>query len=737
MTDPTITVESPEDFGNNPQGEVRRWLMELSLSDKREKDFRELGKKIWDKYRGKGRKKNSFNILWSNTETLAPAVFNSPPQPNVRRRFKDADPVGKLVSTVLERCLEFQTDNEQFMSAISMDVLDTLLPGRGTSRIRYVPSVVQTGEEVEGDESQEGVTEELAWEQVTLEHVQWDDFRHGPGKTWPEVQWCGFRHRMTRDELVDKFGEEIGKSIALDEPADDDLRKNEDMCGVFQTAEVWEMWCLADKKVRFISQAYRKSCLKVVDDPLKLTNFYPNPKPLYAIQDSASLDPLPLYEQYKEQAEELNRISTRINKIIDAMKVRGLYDATMAELSELLRGDDNDLVPVQNAAMWAEKGGIEKAIWMMPMADAAKTLQVLYQQREATKQVIYEVTGISDVMRGATDPNETLGAQQLKAQSGGRRIQNMQREVQRYARDIIRLMAEVCAEKFQPETLLKMTGLQIPTEQEVAEKMQQMQFQYQQAAQQAQMQGQQPPPPPQVPPKPITLEQVMAVLRDDAMRTFKVDVETDSMVAATMQDDMQGLQQVLQGITGFIQGVGPAVQAGAVPIEAVKEIVMSISRRAKLGSVVEDALDKMKAPEPQADPNAAKAQAQAKEQEAKQAALQQQQQHDQQTAQRQQAHEEQIAQRQQQHAEQLAAAEQGREQERQMFEQRMLEQKTILEQEASRRDEQAKMQQALLDDQFKRWEALLKARTTIETAEINSEAKAQIARESSNEGPQE
>jgi hypothetical protein len=137
--------ESPADFGKGPQAEVRRWLMELSLAEKRDKDWRDLGKKIWDIYRGKGRRKNSFNILWSNTETLAPAIFNSAPQPNVRRRFKDADPVGKVVSTVLERCLEFQTDTEQFMSNMGLDVLDMLLPGRGVSRIRYVPSLVQVG----------------------------------------------------------------------------------------------------------------------------------------------------------------------------------------------------------------------------------------------------------------------------------------------------------------------------------------------------------------------------------------------------------------------------------------------------------------------------------------------------------------------------------------------------------------------------------------------------------------
>lgn len=602
------TYEREQDFGPGDKGIVRRWLMELSLAEKREKDFRQVGKKVWDQYRGKGRKKNSFNILWSNTETLAPAVFNSPPVPNVRRRFKDEDPVGKWASLFLERCLAFQTDTEPFVHNIKQDVLDMLLPGRGVARLRYVPSLVQVGtptpnEDAEdpAHESLEGDQEELAWEQCTIEHVQWDDFRHGPGKTWGQVPWVAFRHRFNRDDGVRKFGE-VFEKVTLDQPEDDELKKEEDLAPLFQTAEVWEIWCKDERKVYFIAKSYKDAPLQTLDDPLELGEFFPVPRPLYAIQDSASLDPIALYEQYKEQAEELNRISTRINKIIDALKVRGIYDSTLGELAELMRADDNDLVPAQEAAKWAQMGGLEKAIWMMPMESAAKALQILYQQREATKQVIYEISGIGDVMRGVTDPNETLGAQQLKSQWGGQRIGNLQREVVRYVRDIIRLMGEVVAERFQPETLRKMSGLNLP-----------FQAEYQQQVTMAQLQGQQPPPQP-----PVFMDQVMQVLRDDATRTFKIDVETDSMIAATMQEDMQGLQQVLQGITQWIQGAAPAVMAGALPIEAVKEVTMSIVRRSKMGSAVEDAIDKMQAPKPQADPAAAQAQLEQSKLQAKQ-----------------------------------------------------------------------------------------------------------------------
>src|SRR5215471_18691790 len=93
------TVDTPKDFGTGPQAEVRRWLVELKLARKRMDDWRKGSKKLWDLYHGTraGRKRNSYNVLYANTEILSPAVYNSLPTPDIRRRFGDADPMGKAV----------------------------------------------------------------------------------------------------------------------------------------------------------------------------------------------------------------------------------------------------------------------------------------------------------------------------------------------------------------------------------------------------------------------------------------------------------------------------------------------------------------------------------------------------------------------------------------------------------------------------------------------------------------
>ena len=672
----TPGIEDKAELGQTPQAVVRRWLLELRLADKREHEWRKQAAIVLEQYRGTDRKKNSFNILWSNTETLLPAVYSSVPKPDVRRRYKDADPLGKVVSEVVSRAIDFSLDTYDFDSVARGDVLDMLLVGRGISRVRYVPNLVQ-GETAADDESQEGSTEEVEWEQTVAEHVQWDDFRIGPGKRWEDVCWVAFRHRLSREELVERFGEEIGNAVKLDSTSDDEIqRMPEHEAEAFKTSEVWEIWDKDEKTVYFVSSSYKNAPLKEVEDPLQLVDFFPCPRPIYAIEDVDSLIPIPLYEQYKEQADELNRISTRINKIIDALKVRGIYDSTITALSEVMRGNDNDLIPATEVTALIERGGIEKAIWMLPIEQSAKVLEQLYVQRDATKQTIYEITGMGDILRGATNPNETATAQQIKSQWGSLRIKRIQMDIARYLRDIIRLKAEIIGSKFSQETLQQMTLVQLPSMQDV---------------QMAQAQGQ------QIDPNTVTWEQVMQVLRSDLGRTYRIDVETDSTVAASMESDMQGLQNLLSGVVQFIQGIGPAVQAGAIPIEAVKEIVMTVTRRARMGSAVEDALDKMKAPQQQGgiDP----AQMQQMQQQ-----MQQLQQENQQLKQNQQAEQAKIQASMQ--AEQVKAS-------------------TTAQVEQFKAQQEMALEQQRIE--FDRWKAELDAQTKIIVANIAAQNKSDIA----------
>ena len=609
-------------YGDSPEDLVKYWLDELEDSDETEKDWRDDANKVVDIYRGEdvaataigsdGQKmrKNTFNILWSNIETLKPAIYNKTPVPNVQRRFKDEDQLGKAVAQVLERSLEFMVDASDFDRPMSDAVDDYLLVGRGVTRVRYVPTF-GTPEQPEGEmpsemeENYEEPVGEVVKEEVVAEAVAYKDFRRGPANKWSEVDWVGFQHKLTKQDIEEKFGEEMADSVGIDVYAkeEDDTYDNETNRSQREgRVRVWEIWCKTTKKVYFIAPSFKDKPLNETDDPLGLSGFFPVPRPIYSLTTTDSLIPVSEYYLYQTLATELNNVTKRIIDILKGLRLRGIYDSRMAEIERLMDSGDNKMIPLDGASQYLDAGGLDRAIWMMPIDKYVGVVNQLYSYRQNLITSIYEITGISDVLRGSSVASETATAQSIKANYGSMRLQRRQREVQRYARDVIRLMAEVIAEQFSVDTLQKMTGLNFPTEEEKAMMQSQMQMQMQQfqmQAQQMEMQGQQPPPPPQPDPQILerleqpTWEQIQQVARDDLMREFKVDIETDSTVAANDAEQQQNITELLTGITSFLNGIGPAVESGAVPIETAKSLLMAAVRRFKLGTEVETAVDKI------------------------------------------------------------------------------------------------------------------------------------------------
>ena len=608
-------------YGDSPEDLVKYWLDELEDSDETEKDWRDDAKSVVDIYRGEdvaatavgsdGQKmrRNTFNILWSNIETLKPAIYNKTPVPNVQRRFKDEDQLGKAVAQVLERSLEFMVDASDFDRPMSDAVDDYLLVGRGVTRVRYVPTF-GTPEQPEGEmpgemeENYEEPVGEVVKEEVVAEAVAYKDFRRGPANKWSEVDWVGFQHKLTKQDIQEKFGEEMADSVGIDVYArEDDTYDNETNRSQREgRVRVWEIWCKATKKVYFIAPSFKDKPLNETDDPLGLSGFFPVPRPIYSLTTTDSLIPVSEYYLYQTLATELNNVTKRIIDILKGLRLRGIYDSRMAEIERLMDSGDNKMIPLDGASQYLDAGGLDKAIWMMPIDKYVGVVNQLYAYRQNLITSIYEITGISDVLRGSSVASETATAQSIKANYGSMRLQRRQREVQRYARDVIRLMAEVIAEQFSVDTLQKMTGLNFPTEEEKVMMQSQMQMQMQQfqmQAQQMQMQGQQPPQPPQPDPQMLerleqpTWEQIQQVARDDLMREFKVDIETDSTVAANDAEQQQNITELLTGITSFLNGIAPAVESGAVPMETAKSLLMAAVRRFKLGTEVETAVDKI------------------------------------------------------------------------------------------------------------------------------------------------
>lgn len=570
------TLETREDAGEGQSGVVRLWLDALSIADKEEKTWREAAAEVVRVYRDEpkdgnkatGGSKTKFNVLYSNTETLAPAVYNSPPIPDVRRRFRDPDPVGKVAAQLLERNLSFAIDSTDFSARMDDAVKDTLLPGRGLVRVRYEPQMAEDGT--------------IGAEKISCETVDWRRFRRGPGKTWADVPWVAFEHFLTREEFK-KLSPKVGARIELDcSLLTGEAGKGEPEPDQMKRGRVWEIWDREAKEVLFVAPAWPSGPVYTGEDPLGLRDFFPVPRPIYALETPGDLTPVPPYHAYKGLADDLEAISRRIGRLVRALKWRGAYlDVAMGDFMTKFEGlEDGALLPIENP-LALQNGGLDKAFWFQPIEILSGVLVQLGEQRETLKQQIYEITGISDIVRGASQASETATAQQIKAQWGSLRVQKLQREVQRFARDLLRIMGEIVAEKFQPQTIFAVAGMKIPTQAE----MQQAQMQ----AQIAQATGQQAPPPPQGP----SQEEVIQFLRTQTLRDYMVDIETDSTIRADLTREQANITQFVQGFGQFIQSIGPAVQAGFVSQKEAATLLKSFARSFKLGRDAEDAIEQL------------------------------------------------------------------------------------------------------------------------------------------------
>lgn len=586
-----------------------KWLDRITQADKAEKQWRIRAGKIITKYRSDdgvdlqgNRQQETFNILWSNVETLSPALYNRTPRPDIRRRFSDKDPIAKAISELLTRASEYTMETEGFDRVMQSVVHDALLVGRGIARVRYEPVFVAHPEpdgDEDGDEEYESESapqDEIATERACIEHVQWDDFRCEPCRNWQDVTWVAFRLFLTRQELVDRFGE-IGESVPCDHSSRESVTgtpnsPNNSDRDEENRGKVWEIWDKTTRRVVFIAPEADNAgesglVLMEQDDPLSLTGFFPLPQPLYTTEDPSSLIPVPDYEVYAILAGDLDRTTRRIIHLTKALRVAGIYDASLPELQNLYGTGDAMLEPAQNVMALIERGGLDRAIWFAPLEPIIVALRDLYQHREVIKQSIYEITGVSDIMRGQTAASETATAQQIKGQWGSLRLQRRQRDVQRFARDLLRLLVEIMAGRFAPETLSMMTGLQYPTAEQKAVAMQ-----LQQAGGQLPLELQ------EVMGKP-TWDDLLQVMRNDLILSYRIDIETDSTIAPDEAAEKQAMAELMSGVSSFVATIGPAVATGYLPMDVAKSMLLMAVRKFKAGPSIEGEIEKISQPEPQ------------------------------------------------------------------------------------------------------------------------------------------
>ena len=597
-----------------------RWQQEITQAVEDKKKFHERGIRVTRKFideRGAAETANRwFNVFYANTNILQASLYARLPDPQVSRQFQDYDDdIARVAALIVQRAITQDLDDprDTFDAMMRHAVQDRLIPGLGQAwlRLETDTEVIPAAELVDmepqpgmetaeiGEEaSEDGIEppQRITDQRVCVDYVYWRDFLWSPCRVWEERRWVARRVYMDREELVERFGPRIGNDCVVEvRPESGTEKYNESNVlpkdEAIKKAEVWEIWERSTRKVYWYSKGY-PDLLDTRDDPLSLVGFEPCPRPMLANISTSNSVPRPDYYMIQDQYMELDTINNRISLLVQACKVAGVYDKGQPGIVRLLQeGNDNLLIPVDNWAMFAEKNGLKGQIDWLPLETIVQALNQLNMARETIKAQIYELTGISDIVRGASKASETLGAQQIKAQFAGVRIESLQAEIARFAGDVLRIKAEMMVKHFSPELLITKSNIMATGEGNIE-----------------------------------YVGPAMALLASDVGFEWRISVATDSMAQVDYQAEKADRTEFLNSVSGFMKQALPIVQAmpeaKAMVVGMLKWGVAGFKKAQEIEGMLDKELDALMKPQPPEppppDPALIKAQAdaQAKQQEA-------------------------------------------------------------------------------------------------------------------------
>ena len=567
-----LELEDEEERDLSQEIEIRTEVLDrIQDSLDVEEDWRTTGRTIQQIYKGRlsarglsTAGKVRFNILNANTSILLPSLFSKSPKADIRSRAAMPMPAEQEVAEILENLCNVFLDNTETYEHLKAAVKENLLPGRGTVRIRWEPIV----EEMDGfDENGDpAVIYDKLLDRIGVEHVYWEDFTFEAVNKWTDVGWVAFRHLFTEKEFDNFFSDSRSYQMFIAQGKRDEIFKWTDQQANFtreqgrrnvqasnsdelqdkiKKAMVWEYWDKSTREVIWICQDMEGHVLRIDPDPLELENFFPCPAPLLAVTTTDTLIPVPEYEIYQDLAVEIDETSDRINALIKRIKVRGAYNGAQEGLADILTASDGTMIPVEGVDIDFD---ISKHIYVVSNSDLVSALQALYQGRNESKQAMYEVTGISDIVRGQTRASETLGAQRIKSQFAALRIQDRKDIVENFCRDAIRIMAEVIAQNFDPQSIMFYLGIQ---------------------------------------PSP----EAMYIMQHDGLRVAKIDVESDSTVVVDETAEIEAMSAMTQSLGMAMQQMMPLVQGGIMPLPVAVEFMKMLIKPFKHSREVMGLLD--------------------------------------------------------------------------------------------------------------------------------------------------
>lgn len=522
----------------------RKWIEKIERAQKREDKWMQDARDAEDIYTGK--RPQGFNILHSNVETIVPALYNSTAAPDIRPRYNrgaDDTPAYKA-SQIIEQTIALQADDGVFDDAIERAAANAFISGRGITRVRF-----------EMDDANA--------EMVRYESVSFKDVAFGSSTTWRGVPWIAYRQTITQDQL-EEYADDAIKDLLRDGSGPRPILAMDDCDD--DNIGIWEVWDKSSRSMLLITDT--GAIIREEPDPLGLKNFFPSPEFLQPITATDSMTPVCPLTIWRGLNDDLQDVSRRITVLTKACRAVGIAIGDASQLDLLRDLPDGEFLVVENMEGAAVAGGLDKMLSYWPVDMVVTALRELFAAREQIKSAIYEITGISDIVRGQSNASETATAQDIKSRWGSIRIRRMQTLIERQARGLFHMTAELICSKFSIEMLQRVAN------------------------------------------EPIDEE--TAMMLTSRLDDFRIDVETNSTVRNDTTLLQEEMAQFFKGTAQYFQTMAPIMQAPGLQASMgpILKLYGAFARMFNLGRQADDAIEEVLAMVAQGDPSQAEQQAQ-------------------------------------------------------------------------------------------------------------------------------
>jgi len=608
-----------EDFGKKPEGVYARWMAELEEAQKDEKrrGFYANASKAIEVYSvqlGEEKNEPKYNIFWAYVNLMLDSIFASPPK-SVIRAFPGYrnKPEALRAEEILSRNVDFYiaSPDGKFYERAKRAVKDLMLVGRGQLWPRYTitegtPKKVTLqpgdsppdGAEIEEDKGEKYyLVPEVKDEDIEIDYVHWKDYRESVSRTPDETRWKSKRTFLTKTEAEARFGKKIAADLTYSskyqstsdrEASDPQEVKHQ----IYQRTEIWEIHSLEDRKVFFISPGYEKP-IKVPGDMNAITGFYPCPKALCATTSNESTVPTAEYKYVSFLVDRINTLQKRLDMLTGAAKVIFAYNAKYASLSDIFNSLETAGIPIEEWDAFAgEDGGFEGVTDFIPIEQYMAAIERIRAELAEKKQEFYELTGYLELTH--EDPSgKTPAERQAEALFANPRTQQKQKEIVRFMRDIVSIVAELICQKFEGDKMLTIAGY--PTEPPTPPALPPAlppaappQMPPMEGPMPPDMMGGGAPPEPPAPPEPdpaqVQFEKDMAeftlnqdairLLKDNVRRHFSIMIETDSTIAVDNRLEKRDRIEFLNMSQAFFQNLQGMSQTGGAFVESACEFFL-------------------------------------------------------------------------------------------------------------------------------------------------------------------